>query len=71
MHEVRLIQRFSSPQYKQLANLRKLCPRVPILALSATCPPDVLRDLIAILSLRPLTNGAGNVPQPLCLPTAA
>ena len=36
---------------------------MPILALSATCPPDVLRDLIAILSLRPLTNGAGTVPR--------
>jgi ATP-dependent DNA helicase Q1 len=59
MDDACLIQRFSSPHYKQLADLRKLCPRVPILALSATCPPDVLRDLIGILSLPPLTNGTG------------
>jgi hypothetical protein len=36
-----------------------LYPNVPILALSATCPPDVLRDLIAILRLAPPTDGRG------------
>ncbi|KAN0134227.1 ATP-dependent DNA helicase [Lactarius tabidus] len=50
------------PDY-QLADLRKLCPRVPILALSATCPPSILRDLIAILSLPPLTNGTAAKPH--------
>jgi len=49
----------SSPDYKELARLRLLYPNVPILALSATCPPDVLRDLIAILRLPPPTDGRG------------
>ena len=39
--------------------MRKLFPKVPILALSATCPPAVLRDIVAILGLRNLTNGTG------------
>ncbi|KAI0302808.1 P-loop containing nucleoside triphosphate hydrolase protein, partial [Multifurca ochricompacta] len=47
------------PDYKQLASLRMLYPHVPILALSATCPPVVLRDLIATLRLPPLTDGRG------------
>ena len=50
---------FFSPHYRQLADLRKLCPGVPILALSATCRHDVLRDIVAILSLPPLTHGTG------------
>ncbi|KAH9051658.1 hypothetical protein EDB87DRAFT_1798636, partial [Lactarius vividus] len=61
------------PHYKQLADLRMLCPHVPILALSATCLPDVLRDLVAILGLRPLTNAIAVKPlgtvlftSPLC-----
>jgi hypothetical protein len=36
------------------------CPSVPILALSATCPQGVLRDIIAILGLRRLTDGKGS-----------
>ncbi|KAF8270129.1 P-loop containing nucleoside triphosphate hydrolase protein [Lactarius quietus] len=62
-HCISQLGRDYRPQYKQLADLRKLCPRVPILALSATCPPDVLRDLIAILGLRPVTNGAAAEPR--------
>ena len=50
---------FYSPDYKELSKLRLLYPNVPILALSATCPPDVLRDLIAILRLAPHTDGRG------------
>jgi hypothetical protein len=49
----------SSPDYKELSRLRLLYPNVPILALSATCPPDVLRDLIATLRLTPPTDGRG------------
>ena len=49
----------SSPDYKELTRLRLLYPNVPILALSATCPPDVLRDLIGILRLPPPTDGRG------------
>jgi len=45
------------PDYKRLSGLRKLFPHVPILALSATCPPDVLHDLITILGLPPPTDG--------------
>jgi hypothetical protein len=55
----------SSPDYKQLAGLRVLYPHVPILALSATCPPDVLRDLIAILRLPLPTDGGGTA----CFPS--
>ena len=49
----------SSPDYKELSRLRVLYPNVPILALSATCPPKVLRDLISILRLPPPTDGRG------------
>jgi hypothetical protein len=48
-----------SPDYKELTQLKVLYPTVPILALSATCPPDVLRDLIKILRLPPPTGGRG------------
>ncbi|KAI9462915.1 ATP-dependent DNA helicase [Lactarius psammicola] len=61
-HCISQLGRDYRPHYKQLADLRMLCPHVPILALSATCPPDVLRDLIAILGLRPLTNGTAAEP---------
>ncbi|KAH9029421.1 P-loop containing nucleoside triphosphate hydrolase protein [Lactarius pseudohatsudake] len=61
-HCISQLGRDFRPHYKQLADLRTLCPQVPILALSATCPPDVLRDLIAILGLRPLTNGTAAKP---------
>ena len=53
------------PDYKQLSGLRLLYPHVPILALSATCPPDVLRDLIAILRLPLPTDGRGMAASPL------
>lgn len=51
------------PDYKELSRLRLLYPNVPILALSATCPPDVLRDLIATLRLTPPTDGRAAVPH--------
>lgn len=51
------------PDYKELSRLRLLYPNVPILALSATCPPDVLRDLIAILRLPPPTDGRAAAPH--------
>ncbi|KAF5380149.1 hypothetical protein D9615_006207 [Tricholomella constricta] len=37
------------PDYQKLHTLRRLFPRVPIMALSATCPPKVLEDLIKTL----------------------
>ncbi|KAI5121119.1 hypothetical protein M0805_002791 [Coniferiporia weirii] len=45
------------PDYKKLSILRQLFPRVPILALSATCPPKVLKDLIFTLRLKPVVTG--------------
>jgi superfamily II DNA helicase RecQ len=39
--------------------LRHLFPRVPILALSATCPNKVLEDLISILSMKRTVDGNG------------
>ncbi|KZO97674.1 ATP-dependent DNA helicase [Calocera viscosa TUFC12733] len=45
------------PDYKKLSILRQLFPTVPILALSATCPPSVLKDLLKILKLRSVVDG--------------
>ncbi|EJD05581.1 ATP-dependent DNA helicase [Fomitiporia mediterranea MF3/22] len=45
------------PDYKKLSILRQLFPRVPILALSATCPPKVLKDLLLTLRLKPVVSG--------------
>ncbi|KZT54726.1 ATP-dependent DNA helicase [Calocera cornea HHB12733] len=45
------------PDYKKLSILRQLFPTVPILALSATCPPSVLKDLLKILKMRPVVDG--------------
>ncbi|EJD54785.1 ATP-dependent DNA helicase [Auricularia subglabra TFB-10046 SS5] len=46
------------PDYKKLSILRQLFPRVPIMALSATCPPQVLDDVLKILRLPPVTDGS-------------
>ena len=48
-----------SPDYDKLRILRKLYPRVPIMALSATCGPQVLQDLIRILGLNAIVDGKG------------
>ncbi|KAI0088956.1 P-loop containing nucleoside triphosphate hydrolase protein [Irpex rosettiformis] len=40
-----------------LSTCKKFWPQVPILALSATCPPAVLRDILKILGLKPIFNG--------------
>ncbi|KIM36716.1 hypothetical protein M413DRAFT_449052 [Hebeloma cylindrosporum] len=45
------------PDYKELHILRQLFPRVPIMALSATCGPQVLEDLIKTLGLRKVIDG--------------
>ncbi len=52
-----LVLTLRSPDYKQLRILRELFPRVPILALSATCPPRVLQDLRSILQLPEICDG--------------
>lgn len=48
------------PDYQKLCRLRTLFP-VPILALSATCPPVVLRDLLKTLHMPALVSGTGNL----------
>ena len=48
-----------SPDYDKLRILRKLYPAVPIMALSATCGPQVLQDVIRILGLKEIVNGNG------------
>ncbi|KAI0316843.1 P-loop containing nucleoside triphosphate hydrolase protein [Amylostereum chailletii] len=45
------------PDYRKLSSLKVFFPGVPILALSATCPPAVLEDLLKILRLNPVTMG--------------
>ena len=48
-----------SPDYDKLRILRKLYPSVPIMALTATCGPQVLQDLIRILGLNAIVDGTG------------
>lgn len=50
------------PDYKKLSLLRQLFPRVPILALSATCPKAVLHDLLKILGMKPTVDGNNATP---------
>lgn len=45
------------PDYKELHILRKILPTVPIMALSATCGPQVLNDLIKILGMKQPVDG--------------
>ncbi|KAJ6519666.1 ATP-dependent DNA helicase [Mycena sanguinolenta] len=45
------------PDYQKLHILRQNFPRVPIMALSATCPPKVLDDLLRSLGLKAVTDG--------------
>ena len=40
------------PDYRRLGQLRRLCPGVPLVALSATAAPRVRADLIRLLELR-------------------
>ncbi|KIY50338.1 ATP-dependent DNA helicase [Fistulina hepatica ATCC 64428] len=44
------------PDYMELHKLRTLFSDIPILALSATCPPAVLKDLLKILQLKPIAT---------------
>ncbi|KAG8954861.1 hypothetical protein FRC04_010344 [Tulasnella sp. 424] len=45
------------PDYQKLTILRQLFPDVPIMALSATCPPQVLQDLLRTLNMRQVVDG--------------
>lgn len=51
-----LFDDYHRPDYKALSKLRQLFPNVPILALSATCPPNVLKDVLKILRLNRVTD---------------
>ncbi|EPQ53743.1 ATP-dependent DNA helicase [Gloeophyllum trabeum ATCC 11539] len=51
------------PDYQQLAILRQLFPSVPILALSATCPPKVLEDLLKTLRMKAVVDGRCAPPE--------
>ncbi|KAF8213207.1 P-loop containing nucleoside triphosphate hydrolase protein [Mycena galopus ATCC 62051] len=45
------------PDYQKLHILRQNFPRVPIMALSATCPPKVLEDLLRTLGMKAVVDG--------------
>ena len=47
------------PSYLEIANIRKLLPNVPVLALTATATPQVVEDICEKLSVE---NGGTNVP---------
>ncbi|KAG2152610.1 P-loop containing nucleoside triphosphate hydrolase protein [Suillus bovinus] len=51
------------PDYKKLSTLRQFFPHVPILALSATCPPRVLQDILKILKMKPVVDGKAAPPD--------
>jgi ATP-dependent DNA helicase Q1 len=54
------------PDYRALGRLREHFSTVPILCLSATCPPSVRDDLIKILQMQPITpNGTVLFQAPL------
>lgn len=48
---------YSRKDYGGLHVLKTSFPKVPILALTATCPPSVLKDLVKQLRLKSLTPG--------------
>lgn len=45
------------PDYEKLRILRQQFPGVPIMAVTATCPPKVLKDLTITLGLNAVTDG--------------
>ncbi|KAF7306791.1 ATP-dependent DNA helicase [Mycena indigotica] len=51
------------PDYQKLHILRQRFPRIPIMALSATCPPEVLRDLLRTLGMKPVADGSRTYTQ--------
>lgn len=51
------------PDYRKLSILRQFFPHVPILALSATCPPRVLQDILKILKMKPVVDGKAAPPD--------
>ncbi|KAJ6574968.1 P-loop containing nucleoside triphosphate hydrolase protein [Mycena capillaripes] len=51
------------PDYQKLHILRQNFPRVPIMALSATCPPKVLEDLLRTLGMKAVVDGTNAKPN--------
>ncbi|KAI0360318.1 ATP-dependent DNA helicase [Trametes cingulata] len=58
------------PDYQKLSALRQIFPKVPILALSATCPPAVLRDLLKTLRMPAPVSGTAATTEGTVLFTA-
>ncbi|KAL6299341.1 P-loop containing nucleoside triphosphate hydrolase protein [Sparassis latifolia] len=50
------------PDYQRLTILRTTFPNVPIIALSATCPPAVLEDIRKVMKMGPIVNGSSAPP---------
>ncbi|GAC93198.1 hypothetical protein PHSY_000761 [Pseudozyma hubeiensis SY62] len=44
------------PDYAKLSLLRRLFPKVPIMCLTATCGPKVLKEILEIINLPPTTE---------------
>ena len=51
------------PDYLELGRLAEKLRHIPILALSATCPPRVQDDIIRILGLPQITPGTSTLPS--------
>lgn len=51
------------PDYKRLSILRKLFPTVPIMCLTATCGPKVLKEILKIINLNETTEPDNAAPR--------
>src|ERR1017187_2672528 len=52
------------PEYRQLAELRKLFPTVPMMALTATATERVRKDIVTLLNLRDPSRYVGSFNRP-------
>lgn len=52
------------PDYKKLGILRRQCPDVPILALTATCSPDTAAHVTRVLEMRECVTFRGSIDRP-------
>lgn len=51
------------PDYAKLSLLRRLFPKVPIMCLTATCGPKVLKEILEIIDLPPITEPDNAAPK--------
>ncbi|GAK66384.1 ATP-dependent DNA helicase [Moesziomyces antarcticus] len=51
------------PDYAKLSLLRRLFPKVPVMCLTATCGPKVLKEIIEIIDLPPITQPDNAAPM--------